>query len=139
MKSSVFLIFIPIAVLLSTFIPAVGTVVSWMFTFTGFMWITFHVVYRVNSEFWDRLAEVEGMFKMYLPDMKTLGSGSTKHVVTSSILMILVGVIMLISPIKFLIVWMYGVEASIVPRIDMLVFLLAIYTANYRFSRSTTN
>lgn len=133
------MLFILIVVLLSTFVPEVGIIVSWMILFSGFMWITFHFVYKVNSQFWDKLSQVEGVFSAFLPNMKMLGGGSIKSVVVTSIIMIATGVVLLINPVKLMITWVYNVESSIVPRVDMLVFLLAIYSSNCRFSRDTTD
>lgn len=139
MKSNLSILLIPIVVLLSTFVPAVGTIVGWMALFSGFMWMVFHFVYKVNSKFWDNLAKVEGVFKAFLPDMKVLGGGSTKSVLVTSIIMVVTGIVLLIDPIKLTIAWVYNVEPSIIPRLDILVFLLAIYSSNCRFSRDTSD
>lgn len=139
MKSNLYAVLIPVVVLLSTFVPAVGAVVGWMALFSGFMWATFHFVYKVNSQFWDKLAQVGGASKAFLPDMKALGGGSTRGVVVTSIIMIVTGVVLLINPIKLTIAWVYNVEPSIIPRLDILVFLLAIYSSNCRFSRDTSD
>lgn len=139
MKSSLSILLIPVVVLLSTFVPEVGTVVGWIVLFSGFMWMTFHFIYKANSQFWDKLAQIEGVPKVFLPDMKVLGGGSTKSVLTTSTIMVVTGIILLINPVKLIIAWVYSVEPVIIPRIDILVFLLAIYSSNCRFSQDTAD
>ena len=139
MKSKLSILLIPIVVLLSTFVPAVGTLINWMIFLSGFIQMTFHIVYKTNAPFWDNLSQIESVFKAGLPDMKVLGGGSTKSVMVTSIIMIVTGIILLINPIKLMIAWVYNVETSIIPRIDILVFLLAIYSSNRRFSQDTSD